>query len=97
MLTGLCPVLGCSVLCCADMSCRLPHLSTISIKLGADSQEGELDPVLALMQVHAAGVQSLSLQIGTSWTGDAAASTWAVLGKMVSLTKLQLSCTDEVC
>jgi hypothetical protein len=52
-----CPHACHAVLCCADMSCRLPQLSTISIQLGADSQEGDLDPVLALMQVQATCMQ----------------------------------------
>jgi hypothetical protein len=50
--------------------------------------------VLAQMQLHATGVQSLTLQIGSSWTDYTAM--WAWLGSTVSLTKLQLSFADEV-
>jgi hypothetical protein len=90
-------LLHCVGLCwCADMSCRLPHLSTVSIRLDADSKGGHLDPVLALMHMQATGLQSLSLQLRTGWAGDGAVSTWALLGKMVSLTKLQLAFTDQV-
>jgi hypothetical protein len=79
---------------CADMSCRLPYLSTISIKLGADIKEGDLNRVLAQMQLHVLDVESLSLQIGTSWTDYT--GTWAWLGSTTSLTKLQLTFAEEV-
>jgi hypothetical protein len=76
------------------MSCRLPHLSTISIKLDADSQEGDLDPVLAVMYMHAQSLCELSLQMSTSLLDHDA--TWNYLGHMVNLTKLQLTFDDNV-
>lgn len=89
--------MSCTALCCpvlADLSCRLPHISSISIKLDADSKDGDLDPVLGLMQLHATGVQSLRIELDTSWVDHDA--TWALLGKLVNLTKLQLTFGEEV-
>jgi hypothetical protein len=74
---------------CADLSCRLPHLSNISIKLDDDSQEGDLDPVLAVMLLHGKSLCNLSLHMGTSLLDHDV--TWNYLGQMVSLTQLQLT------
>lgn len=87
---GWCPEPCCAALRCAvPCVCRLPFLSAISIKMHTDSQHGDLDPVLAQMHMHATCLHSLSLQLATSWAGDAA--TWASLGKVVSLTKLHIN------
>jgi hypothetical protein len=75
-------------MCCADL-CRLPHLSTISIKLDAESQEGDLDPVLAVMLLHAKSLCDLSLHMGTSLLDHDV--TWNYLGHMVNLTQLRLT------
>jgi hypothetical protein len=71
--------------------CRLPKLSsfTIDVVPDYDNSDGDLDPVLALMHMHAPGVQSLTLQLSTSWTHHD--ETWASLGRMTNLTKLQLT------
>ena len=84
------------LLCCVVMcACRLPHLSTISIKLSGSSHHCDLDPVLCQMQVHATGLRCLSLQLGTSWT-DQTDACWASLGKMTNLTRLQLTFQQQV-
>ncbi len=79
----------CAVLCCADVLCRLPYLSTVGIQLDAYSKEGDLDPVLASMHMHASGLRSLNLQLDSSWTS--CPGTWASLGKLTNLTQLQLT------
>jgi hypothetical protein len=71
------------------MSCRLPQLSTVSIKLDEGRMDCDLDPVLAQLNMHATGLGSLSLQLNTSWEWKPAA--WASLGKLTSLTKLQIA------
>jgi hypothetical protein len=70
------------------MSCRLPQLGTVSIKLEG-RMDCDLDPVLAQLHKHATGMCSLSLQLNTSWEWKPAA--WASLGKLVGLTKLQIA------
>jgi hypothetical protein len=50
--------------------------------------------VLEQVQLHAAGLRCLSLQLGDSLVG--CGRTWGCLGKMVSLTKLQLTFDDKV-
>jgi hypothetical protein len=79
------------------MLCRLSRISTVSIKISGDHREYELNPadVLGQVQLHAAGLRCLELQLDTSWTGSDL--TWACLGKMVSLTKLELAFGDQVC
>jgi hypothetical protein len=78
------------------MLCRLPRLSTFSIQLKGHHQQYDLNPahVLGQVQLHAAGLRCLSLQLDTSLVGSDL--TWACLGKMVSLTKLQLTFDDKV-
>jgi hypothetical protein len=68
-------------------ACRLPHLSSISIELIYDGDDGDLDPVLCQLHMHATALRSLSLQLEDSW---AAYQAWASLGKMTNLTELQL-------
>lgn len=92
------------------VACRLPRLQTVSIKLTGCSTAGhwQLDPVLCQLNTHATGLCCLQLQLETDYTilskmdiveykadytGDAA---WVSLGKMVSLTRLQLSFDEKV-
>lgn len=77
------------------LTCRLPHLNTISIGLDSNVGDGELDPVLCQLQVHATGLRSLSLQLSDSWVDHAL--TWDSLGKMVNLTGLEVTFMEEVC
>jgi hypothetical protein len=70
-------------------SCRLPDLNTISIKLQHAVPDGSLDPVLGLLHLHATALRCLCLQFDSSW--EKHHMTWASLGKMDKLTKLQLS------
>ena len=82
------------VLCCADVICRLPHLSTISIKLEKGGSECDLDPVLAQLHTHATGLHSLSLELSTRWEQNPVA--WSSLGKLVGLTKLHIAFDSTV-
>lgn len=84
-------IIGCAVLC--RCLCRLPNLSSVSINV-KDSEDGDIDYVLALMHMHATGVRSLSLQIDTSWVCHD--ETWGSLGKMTNLTELHLTFNDKV-
>lgn len=85
--------------CCADVcygvACRLPRLSSISISLWCYSNDCELDPVLGQLHMHATGLRCLSLQLEFGW--DHHDLTWQSLGKMVSLTRLELTFSDQVC
>jgi hypothetical protein len=83
-----------TVLCCADVICRLPHLSTVSIKLEEGGSECDLDPVLAQLHTHATGLHSLSLELSTRWEQNPVA--WSSLGKLVGLSKLQIAFDDTV-
>jgi hypothetical protein len=56
--------------------------------------DGVLHPVLALMHMHVIGVQSLNLLLNSGWAYYD--ETWASLGKMTNLTKLQLTFTAGV-
>jgi hypothetical protein len=76
------------------VACRLPSLSAISIRLDSDIEDGELDPVLCQLQVHATSLRSLSLQLSDSWVDHAL--TWDSLGKMVNLTELEVSFGNQV-
>ena len=81
-------------LCCADDFCRLPHLTTIRIRLDEGCRDCDLDPVLAQLQMHAAGLRSLSLQLSTGWAENPVV--WVSLGKLASLTKLHMAFGDMV-
>jgi hypothetical protein len=86
----------CLLSCVAAMyACRLPHLSALSIKLSGSSTDGDLDPVLCQMHVHATALCCLSLQLGTSWSNQTD-KCWASLGKMTNLTKVQIIFLEQV-
>jgi hypothetical protein len=77
------------------MACRLQHLSTISISLDNHNEDGDLDPVLSQLHMHATGLRCLKLQLEVYWEHHQ--STWESLGKMVSLARLELTFCDQVC
>jgi hypothetical protein len=83
-----------ALLCAMCFMCRLPKLSTICIDLDGDIRNGGLDPVLLQMQLHATGLHSLRLQLNSSWSD--LDGTWRSLGKLVSLTKLEMAFSIEV-
>jgi hypothetical protein len=74
-------------------ACRLPHLSAISIWVDS-IDDGELDPVLCQLHMHATGLRSLNLQLSDSWVDHA--MTWDSLGKMANLTGLELTFDNVV-
>lgn len=76
-------------------ACRFSGLNSISIKLQHAGKDGSLDPVLALLHLHATALRCLSLQFSSSSVEHH--MTWGSLGKMVNLTKLQLSFGPKVC
>jgi hypothetical protein len=50
---------------------------------------------LCQLHMHATGLRSLCLQLESGW--ESYDLTWESLGKMVSLTRLELTFDDQVC